>query len=165
MIMVGDWCWRLNICSKLNHDLYNHTSKNGNIIINMLRRLWSRSADLQVMKTNISSPQSGRFALAVAVVSGHLFIIGGNDGKSSVNVVEKFNPVKNKSELVTPMKRPREWMAVAVTWTVEIQQTRVLWADFQTFRDCKIFQSAQISLLVVWSCWILFRWFEFARYR
>ena len=49
------------------------------------------------------------------MVSGHLYIIGGNDGKNSVNVVEKFNPVKNKSELVAPMKRPREWMAVAVT--------------------------------------------------
>lgn len=58
---------------------------------------------------------SGRFALAVAVVSGMLYIIGGNDGKSSVPLVEKFNPVKNKSEMVTPMKRAREWMAVAVT--------------------------------------------------
>ncbi|KAL5262132.1 hypothetical protein ACHWQZ_G007733 [Mnemiopsis leidyi] len=65
--------------------------------------------------SSVGLMQSGRFALAVAVVSGHLFIIGGNDGKQSVNVVEKFNPVKNKSELVTPMKRPREWMAVAVT--------------------------------------------------
>lgn len=44
-----------------------------------------------------------------------LYIIGGNDGKSSVALVEKFNPVKNKSEMVTPMKRAREWMAVAVT--------------------------------------------------
>ncbi|XP_063680523.1 kelch-like protein 20 isoform X3 [Bolinopsis microptera] len=65
--------------------------------------------------SSVGLMQSGRFALAVAVVSGQLFIIGGNDGKGSVNVVEKFNPVKNKSELVTPMKRPREWMAVAVT--------------------------------------------------
>ena len=48
-------------------------------------------------------------------MSGHLYIIGGNDGKGIVNTVEKFNPVKNKSEMVQPMKKPREWMAVAVT--------------------------------------------------
>ena len=50
----------------------------------------------------------------VVVLDGCIYAIGGNDGSTSLNSMERYNPKANKWVLVAPMTMRRSSVAVAV---------------------------------------------------
>ncbi|KAK6035827.1 kelch repeat protein [Cooperia oncophora] len=55
-----------------------------------------------------------RYAHSVSVLDGYLYAIGGHDGKSSVNTVERFDPRTGRWEFVRPMSTCRRYLGSAV---------------------------------------------------
>lgn len=55
-----------------------------------------------------------RLGVAVAVLGGYLYAIGGSDGQSPLNTVERYDPRHNKWSLVSPMSTRRKHLGCAV---------------------------------------------------
>lgn len=55
-----------------------------------------------------------RLGVAVAVLGGYLYAIGGSDGQSPLNTVERYDPRQNKWTPVSPMSTRRKHLGCAV---------------------------------------------------
>lgn len=55
-----------------------------------------------------------RLGVAVAVLGGFLYAIGGSDGQTPLNTVERFDPRSNKWTIVAPMSTRRKHLGCAV---------------------------------------------------
>ena len=55
-----------------------------------------------------------RLGVAVAVLDGSLYAIGGSDGTSPLNTVEKYDPKNNQWVPVRPMGTKRKHLGAAV---------------------------------------------------
>lgn len=55
-----------------------------------------------------------RLGVAVAVLGGYLYAIGGSDGQSPLNTVERYDPRHNKWSPVSPMSTRRKHLGCAV---------------------------------------------------
>lgn len=55
-------------------------------------------------------------------IEGYLLTMGGNDGSSSLNSVEKYDPKLNKWQLLTPMLTRRSSIGAAVLETLNIEK-------------------------------------------
>ena len=55
-----------------------------------------------------------RLGVAVAVLGGYLYAIGGSDGQSPLNTVERYDPRQNKWSQVSPMATRRKHLGCAV---------------------------------------------------
>lgn len=55
-----------------------------------------------------------RLGVAVAVLGGYLYAIGGSDGQSPLNTVERYDPRQNKWSQVSPMSTRRKHLGCAV---------------------------------------------------
>jgi kelch-like protein 20 len=55
-----------------------------------------------------------RLGVAVAVLGGYLYAIGGSDGQTPLNTVERFDPRSNKWTIVAPMSTRRKHLGCAV---------------------------------------------------
>ena len=47
-----------------------------------------------------------RLGVAVAVLNGYLYAIGGSDGQCPLNTVERYDPRKNQWTAMAPMSTP-----------------------------------------------------------
>lgn len=54
-----------------------------------------------------------RLGVAVAVLGGFLYAIGGSDGQTPLNTVERFDPRSNKWTVVAPMSTRRKHLGCA----------------------------------------------------
>ena len=61
----------------------------------------------------------------VVVLDGCIYAIGGNDGSTSLNSMERYNPKPNKWMLVAPMTMRRSSVAVAV---LDMAKHKALWS-------------------------------------
>lgn len=48
------------------------------------------------------------------VIQGHLYAVGGNDGTSSLDRCEKYDPIMNKWSSIANMERPRAGAGLSV---------------------------------------------------
>ena len=55
-----------------------------------------------------------RLGVAVAVLNGYLYAIGGSDGQCPLNTVERYDPKKNCWTLMAPMSTRRKHLGCAV---------------------------------------------------
>ena len=55
-----------------------------------------------------------RLGVAVAVLNGYLYAIGGSDGQSPLNSVERYDPQKNQWTAMAPMSTRRKHLGCAV---------------------------------------------------
>ena len=55
-----------------------------------------------------------RLGVAVAVLNGYLYAIGGSDGQSPLNTVERYDPRKNAWTAMSPMSTRRKHLGCAV---------------------------------------------------
>ena len=55
-----------------------------------------------------------RLGVAVAVLGGFLYAIGGSDGATPLNTVERYDPRQNKWAVVAPMSTRRKHLGCAV---------------------------------------------------
>lgn len=57
---------------------------------------------------------SRRLGVGVAVLDGYLYAIGGSDGTSPLNTVEKYDPKTNRWSPVAPMGTRRKHLGAAL---------------------------------------------------
>lgn len=57
----------------------------------------------------------------VVAIDGHIYAIGGNDGSSSLNSVEKYDPKLNKWSTVMSMVTRRSSVGAAVLECIDIE--------------------------------------------
>lgn len=57
---------------------------------------------------------SRRLGVGVAVLDGYLYAIGGSDGTSPLNTVEKYDPKTNRWSSVAPMGTRRKHLGAAL---------------------------------------------------
>uniref|UniRef100_A0A3Q3JSM2 Kelch-like protein 20 n=1 Tax=Monopterus albus TaxID=43700 RepID=A0A3Q3JSM2_MONAL len=74
---------------------------------------------LDMMKTNqwssdVAPTSTCRTSVGVAVLGGYLYAVGGQDGVSCLNIVERYDPKENKWTRVASMSTRRLGVAVAV---------------------------------------------------
>ena len=55
-----------------------------------------------------------RLGVAVAVLHGYLYAIGGSDGQNPLNSVERYDPQKNTWTVMAPMSTRRKHLGCAV---------------------------------------------------
>lgn len=55
-----------------------------------------------------------RLGVAVAVLGGQLYAVGGSDGQAPLNTVERYDPRSNKWAPVAPMSTRRKHLGCAV---------------------------------------------------
>ena len=55
-----------------------------------------------------------RLGVAVAVLNGYLYAIGGSDGQCPLNTVERYDPRKNQWTAMAPMSTRRKHLGCAV---------------------------------------------------
>ena len=55
-----------------------------------------------------------RLGVAVAVLNGYLYAIGGSDGQCPLNTVERYDPRKNQWTIMAPMSTRRKHLGCAV---------------------------------------------------
>ncbi|KAB0392421.1 hypothetical protein E2I00_017679 [Balaenoptera physalus] len=55
-----------------------------------------------------------RLGVAVAVLGGFLYAVGGSDGTSPLNTVERYNPQENRWHTIAPMGTRRKHLGCAV---------------------------------------------------
>ena len=64
--------------------------------------------------SKVSPMTTRRLGVAVAVLGGYLYAIGGSDGQSPLNTVERYDPRQNKWSQVSPMSTRRKHLGCAV---------------------------------------------------
>jgi kelch-like protein 1/4/5 len=64
--------------------------------------------------TLVGPMASRRLQFGLAVLNGHLFIVGGRDGLKTLNTVECYNPITAQCSPVTSMNTHRHGLGVAV---------------------------------------------------
>lgn len=64
--------------------------------------------------SKVSPMTTRRLGVAVAVLGGYLYAIGGSDGQSPLNTVERYDPRQNKWTQVSPMSTRRKHLGCAV---------------------------------------------------
>lgn len=64
--------------------------------------------------SKVSPMTTRRLGVAVAVLGGYLYAIGGSDGQSPLNTVERYDPRHNKWSPVSPMSTRRKHLGCAV---------------------------------------------------
>uniref|UniRef100_A0A674N1Z7 Kelch-like protein 20 n=1 Tax=Takifugu rubripes TaxID=31033 RepID=A0A674N1Z7_TAKRU len=64
--------------------------------------------------TRVASMSTRRLGVAVAVLGGFLYAVGGSDGTSPLNTVERYNPQENRWHTVSPMGTRRKHLGCAV---------------------------------------------------
>lgn len=64
--------------------------------------------------TKVASMMTRRLGVAVAVLSGYLYAIGGSDGQCPLNSVERYDPQKNTWTAMAPMSTRRKHLGCAV---------------------------------------------------
>uniref|UniRef100_A0A4W4FDW7 Kelch-like protein 20 n=1 Tax=Electrophorus electricus TaxID=8005 RepID=A0A4W4FDW7_ELEEL len=64
--------------------------------------------------TRVASMSTRRLGVAVAVLGGFLYAVGGSDGTSPLNTVERYNPQENRWHTVAPMGTRRKHLGCAV---------------------------------------------------
>jgi kelch-like protein 20 len=64
--------------------------------------------------SKVSPMTTRRLGVAVAVLGGYLYAIGGSDGHSPLNTVERYDPRQNKWSQVSPMSTRRKHLGCAV---------------------------------------------------
>ena len=62
----------------------------------------------------VASMMTLRLGVAVAVLNGYLYAIGGSDGQSPLNTVERYDPRKNAWTAMSPMSTRRKHLGCAV---------------------------------------------------
>lgn len=78
-------------------------------------RVFSHRYDPKENKwTKVAPMTTRRLGVAVAVLGGYLYAIGGSDGQSPLNTVERYDPRHNKWTLVSPMSTRRKHLGCAV---------------------------------------------------
>lgn len=74
------------------------------LFLNITENKWSKVAPMTTR----------RLGVAVAVLGGFLYAIGGSDGQTPLNTVERFDPRSNKWTIVAPMSTRRKHLGCAV---------------------------------------------------
>ncbi|KAJ8789201.1 hypothetical protein J1605_004942 [Eschrichtius robustus] len=64
--------------------------------------------------TRVASMSTRRLGVAVAVLGGFLYAVGGSDGTSPLNTVERYNPQENRWHTIAPMGTRRKHLGCAV---------------------------------------------------
>lgn len=64
--------------------------------------------------SKVASMNTRRLGVAVAVLGGYLYAVGGSDGQMPLNTVERYDPRQNKWSLVAPMSTRRKHLGCAV---------------------------------------------------
>ena len=64
--------------------------------------------------TKVASMMTRRLGVAVAVLHGYLYAIGGSDGQNPLNSVERYDPQKNTWTVMAPMSTRRKHLGCAV---------------------------------------------------
>lgn len=64
--------------------------------------------------TKVAPMTTRRLGVAVAVLGGFLYAIGGSDGATPLNTVERYDPRQNKWAVVAPMSTRRKHLGCAV---------------------------------------------------
>lgn len=64
--------------------------------------------------SKVSPMTTRRLGVAVAVLGGYLYAIGGSDGQSPLTTVERYDPRQNKWSQVSPMSTRRKHLGCAV---------------------------------------------------
>ena len=62
----------------------------------------------------VASMMTRRLGVAVAVLNGYLYAIGGSDGQCPLNTVERYDPRKNQWAPMSPMSTRRKHLGCAV---------------------------------------------------
>jgi len=62
----------------------------------------------------VSSMNFKRLGVAVAVMQGYLYAVGGSDGQTPWNSVERYEPTTNRWSTVAPMSTRRKHLGCAV---------------------------------------------------
>ena len=62
----------------------------------------------------VASMMTRRLGVAVAVLNGYLYAIGGSDGQCPLNTVERYDPRKNQWAPMAPMSTRRKHLGCAV---------------------------------------------------
>lgn len=81
---------------------------------NNLALLFCRYDPKENKWTKVAPMTTRRLGVAVAVLGGYLYAIGGSDGQSPLNTVERYDPRHNKWTLVSPMSTRRKHLGCAV---------------------------------------------------
>ena len=55
-----------------------------------------------------------RLGVAVAVLNGYLYAVGGSDGQTPWNLVERYDPKENRWSEVAPMSTRRKHLGCAI---------------------------------------------------
>jgi kelch-like protein 20 len=64
--------------------------------------------------TKVASMMTRRLGVAVAVLNGYLYAIGGSDGQCPLNTVERYDPRKNCWTVMASMSTRRKHLGCAV---------------------------------------------------
>lgn len=64
--------------------------------------------------TKVAPMSTKRLGVAVAVLAGYLYAVGGSDGTSPLNSVERYDPRHNRWTAVAPMGTRRKHLGCAV---------------------------------------------------
>ena len=59
-----------------------------------------------------------RLGVAVAVLHGYLYAIGGSDGQNPLNSVERYDPQKNTWTVMAPMSTRRKHLGCARAYLI-----------------------------------------------
>jgi len=65
---------------------------------------------------NISNMNTRRSGVAVGVLNGRIFAVGGRDGGQILSSVESYNPERNVWSTVADLSVPREGAGVCIGW-------------------------------------------------
>ena len=74
----------------------------------------------------VSSMNIKRLGVAVAVLNGYLYAVGGSDGQIPWNLVERYDPKENRWSEVAPMSTRRKHLGCAIYRVCLSQVTFVL---------------------------------------
>jgi N-acetylneuraminic acid mutarotase len=78
-----------------------------------------------------------RLGVAVAVLNGYLYAIGGSDGQCPLNTVERYDPQKNCWTVMASMSTRRKHLGCAV-YNNMIYAGKSSYSTF-LFHSCKLF--------------------------
>lgn len=98
----------------LNH-VERYDPKGGKFLITQCHYHFTRLFHFAENKWSKVAPMTTRrLGVAVAVLGGFLYAIGGSDGQTPLNTVERFDPRSNKWTIVAPMSTRRKHLGCAV---------------------------------------------------
>ena len=83
-------------------------------ILNCISFVKSRYDPKENKWTKVASMMTRRLGVAVAVLHGYLYAIGGSDGQNPLNSVERYDPQKNTWTVMAPMSTRRKHLGCAV---------------------------------------------------